>query len=74
MSAYTDMIEKHSVYTKLTEVYTEIDAVKEIREKPNDDVDAIARISAVIKNFKQALDSCDKNLLWSIGLTMPLVL
>lgn len=41
-------------------MYTEIDAVKEIRDKPNDDVDAIARISAVIKNFKQALDSCDK--------------
>lgn len=60
MSAYTDMIEKHSVYTKLTEVYTEIDAVKEMRDKPNDDVDAIARISAVIKNFKQALEGCDK--------------
>lgn len=61
MSAYTDMIEKHSVYTKLTEVYTEIDAVKNMQDKPSGDVEAIARIAAVIKNFEQALDTCDKS-------------
>lgn len=63
MSAYTEKIEKHTVYTNLQNVEAELAIINEIPNKPPADIEALARISQVIKNFSIALDSCDKNLI-----------
>lgn len=60
MSAYTEKIETHKVYTDLQNVQDELEIISQIEDKAPDDVEALARIASVIKSFSVTLDNCDK--------------
>lgn len=60
MSAYTEKIETHRVYTDLQNVQDELEIISKIEEKAPVEVEALARIASIIKRFSVTLDNCDK--------------
>ena len=61
MSFYTDSVDNHAVHTNLENVQDEIAFVAALTGKPTEDTEALARITLVIKNFRSALETCEKN-------------
>lgn len=62
MSAYTERIDGHNVYTNLKNTQITLKEVQDLENKTPADIEAVARISQVIENFRLALETGDKNL------------
>lgn len=63
MSVHSDKVDKHAVHTSLENVQNELERAKEIQDKTPEAVEVLARIAFITKNFSQALESCNKELI-----------
>lgn len=63
MSVHSDKVDKHAVHTNLENVQNELERAKEIPDKTPEAVEVLSRIAFIVKNFSQALETCNKELI-----------
>lgn len=63
MSAYTEKINNHKVHGNLIAVQELLHEIEGMPDKPPADIESLARIAQVVKNFATALETCDSNLI-----------